>query len=307
METITLRRESGTLHYRFDCDIPPACVLRSGAVVRIETTDAASGQLRPGRIRPFDRTRVNPVTGPVYVEGASPGDMLRARVLSIDLPPEGYVWVRPGLGFRTNSVQDAVVRAVRVQVESASAVFRDAVTLPLDPHVGTMGVAPAAGSIESRWPGDHGGNMDCAALKPGAIAWFPVFCPGALLSAGDVHAAMGDGEVGGTGVEVEALVTLEINVVSAGHRLHGPVIETPEGVEVFGHGPTTDDAAEAAIRRGLRLVRALYSLSEEEAYMVISMACNLRFCQIALQRVGVTLQIPRQLANAAINDWPVSV
>ena len=300
----------GTAHVHFDFspDRPPAARVPSGARVVLATVDASSGQMRPERVgQTFDSTRVNGVTGPVAVEGARPGQLLAVHVERIRLPEHGHVWVRPGLGFRTG-LDQARVRRVKVEMEAGAALvgFGHEVRVPLRPHVGTLGVAPADGSVASKWPGPHGGNMDCTEVQEGSVVWLPVFAPGALFSAGDVHAAMGEGEVGGTGVEVEAELTVRLEL-AGGPGLAGPVVQTPRGFSLVADGDDLEEAAQAAVERGLKLVGGLWGLDRADAYMLLSMAADLRFGQVALPRVGVWLHLPAQLVGRDPRYWPPGV
>lgn len=312
------------VHYDFSPDRPPAAEVAPGDRVVFATVDASSGQIRPGRAneREFDATRVNGVTGPVRIQGAQVGQLLKVQIESIRVADTGHVWVRPGLGFRTD-VTGLKVHPVHVQHSgpqrggpqhadldrgsgSAEALFLGRFRFPLHPHVGTIGVAPACGSIESRWPGSHGGNLDCTQARPGSVVWLPVLAPGALLSLGDVHAAMGEGEVGGTGVEVEAEVTVRVGLAS-GARLSGPVVQTGDGWFLVGDGDSLEEAAAAAVNRGIQLLSGLFSLPREEAYMLLSMACDLRFSQVALRRAGVSLRVPRSIVKVTPQRWPSGV
>ena len=305
----TVTREPHNVHFDFDPRRAAAAEVDPGGIVRLQTVDAAAGQLRPGVTAPFDRARVNPVTGPVAVRGVRPGDLVRVQILDIELPDVGYMWVRPGLGFRLG-VEQPVALAValdRARGEGRLLGTRQGPAFPLHPHVGAVGVAPADGPVASRWPGDHGGNMDCASTVVGASVWLPAACAGGLVSLGDVHAAMGDGEVGGTGVEVDATVTVRLDAFPApagqAAPLRGPVVETAEGYELFGHGETVEEAAEMAMRRAHRLLCGQLGLTAAEGFMLLSAACHLRFCQVALARAGAAMRVSRRLVPVAPPGW----
>ncbi|NCP29731.1 MAG: hypothetical protein COY42_07245 [Armatimonadetes bacterium CG_4_10_14_0_8_um_filter_66_14] len=207
----------------------------------------------------------NPVTGPVRVAGAQPGDTIAVEIRTLD--PLGE-------GFFGNA--DARV-PVPIDAARGVAVFPGGIALPLSPHVGTIGVAPAGAPVSTHDAGDHGGNMDCKLLGPGCRVCFAVQVPGAGLGLGDVHAVMGDGEVGGQGVEVAAVATLLIR------KVEGLSVPRPCGLQhdrlfVVGWGDSMADAADMAEADMLSVVGPLLGMTPPTAHKLLGMAADLRVC-----------------------------
>lgn len=211
---------------------PPVLRVQPGDTVVFHTLDAIG----------FDRERVqrgeapNPQSGPVWVEGAEPGDALEVTIVRLT-PSREIGWTRYPLAANVVDPDRATLFPQRETAEWAIDVAAGTVrpldppaslaglTLPLDPMIGCFGVAPAEGeAISTSTPGPHGGNMDWRGFRPGTTVWFPVAAPGALLSAGDGHARQGDGEICGTGIEVSMEMELRV-----GLRKNWP-IRWPRGV-----------------------------------------------------------------------------
>lgn len=180
----------------------PAARVNSGDVIEFDTLDCFAGQLsRPeDKLDAVDWTHINPATGPVYIEGAEVGDTLKVTIEDIRFGPVGVMAAGGGMGEMAKAL--AEMRHTLMPIENGCITFSDKVKLPLRPMIGVIGVAPANGeAIPCGSPGFHGGNMDNTMVTIGSTIYFPVFAPGALLAMGDLHAAMGDGEICGTGVE----------------------------------------------------------------------------------------------------------
>ena len=276
-------------HSRWDRSLAPRLAIAPGDVVRMECVDSSGSQVRPGmtlaEFMNIDRMKIHALTGPVFVDGAEPGDVLQVDVL--DVLHQGWGWssTLSGLGFLKERFAEPYLFHWRLD-EEVSRSLAPAV-VPLRPFCGVMGVAQAQdGEFRTRPPGPFGGNMDVRELCTGATLYLPVFNHGALFSAGDAHAAQGDGEVCINGIECPADVTLRFRL----HKqtpLAGPLIESvtrtefasPEWIVVES---ATDAlaAARAATDRMVDLLMAHWGFSDLHAYLLCSVAMHLRLSQV---------------------------
>lgn len=289
----TIHREKN--HFGWNPSIPPAQTVGSGSVVEFETVDASGGQLSAGsgldEVAALDFSRVNPVTGPVFVEGAQPGDVLKVTILSFE--PSGWGWtaIIPGFGLLADRFKEPALHIWEYDPKALTPVeFRPGIRVPLKPFPGTIGVAPGE-------PGEHsvvnprrvGGNMDTRDIGVGTVLYLPVETPGALFSMGDAHAVQGDGEVCGTAIESPMKVTVRLEV-EKGMSLKYPRFTTPgpvtrhfdeKGYEVTtGIGPDLMEAARDAVSGMVDLLFRERGLSPEEAYMLSSVCGDLRISEI---------------------------
>ena len=263
----------------FSGDAEPALSVRAGTGMRLETADCFDDQVQAQGdvLDGIDWDRVNPATGPVYVEGAHPGDVLSVRIESVDIGDHGVMAVAPGFGVLGEEFPEQLHRIVRI--EDGTARIADGIAVPLRPMIGVIGVAPAGAPVSTASPGAHGGNIDTRLIGAGAVVYLPVAHEGALFAAGDLHAAMGDGEICGTGVEVSGSIALRFDVRSD-LRIDEPVLETRDLVVTIASAETLDDAAEHATRHMAALLTERLGLSLEVATMLMSAGGDLQVSQI---------------------------
>jgi acetamidase/formamidase len=286
----------GTDHLQrvWDHDAEPALEVESGATVELRTADASGGQLHAsstvGDVLAMDMGNVNPVTGPVYVKGARPGDTLRIEILELKPDDWGWTAIFPEFGLLADEFAEAWLNISAVDARTNDVRFNEHVTLPLQPFPGTIGVAP-------REPGAHpilpptrwGGNMDIRHLTPGATLLLPVGVDGALFSVGDTHAAMGDGEVCGTAVESAMTISVRLTTVKD-RPIELPQLRLPRGhvaaAEQSSYHVCTGidadltEAARQATRATIEHIRDTYDLDRETAYAVASVAADLRIHEL---------------------------
>jgi amidase len=272
---------------RFGPDQPPMARATPGERLILETQDAQAGTVRTQAdalniVLPIDRA--NPVTGPVYVIGAQPGDTLAVRILEIRLGPQGLCRVRPGRGVLGDKVRAPAANLIPIQNDCV--VFSDRIRFPIRPMVGTIGTAPAGRSVASYHPGPHGGNLDMNAAAEGATVYLPVAVPGALFALGDVHASMGDGELTGGGIDITADVVVQLDLY---HDLgwNHPVIETARTWCTCASAPTLAGAIRLATDDMVSLLSARLGMTYEESFILIGAAGDVRLGQAA--RVGVDM------------------
>lgn len=287
-------------HHHFGWDNANAPVLRlaPGDTVEFETVDASGGQLSPGStvadVAKLDFGKVNPVTGPVHIDGAEPGDVLKVTIESF--VPSGWGWTAliPGFGLLTDQFPDPALNIWKYDaVGLAPAAYGPGGRVPLKPFCGTIGLAPAEAGTHSIVPPRRvGGNMDIRDLAAGTELYLPVEVAGALFSVGDTHAAQGDGEVCGTAIESPMNVTLSFDLVK-GADLAFPRFETPgpvtrhlDGKGYFvttGIGPDLMENARAAVMRMVDDISAAQGISAAEAYMLCSVCADLRISEVVDQ------------------------
>ncbi|MFA9445921.1 acetamidase/formamidase family protein [Egicoccus sp. AB-alg6-2] len=284
----TLHHRDG--HHGWDRSLLPRSEIAPGDVVEMVLADCFGGQLGPDAV-PADVTALdlalaNPLTGPVFVHGVEPGDVLAVEILDLEPGGTGWTAVIPGFGLLADVFPHPHV--VVSQIADGVVRFGDVARLPARPFLGTIGVAPAADGPHSVIPPRNvGGNLDCRDIGVGATLLLPVEVPGALLSVGDPHAAQGDGEVCGTAVETTARVRLRVGV-RRGPRLAAPQIESPAGTSsaagrrlmTTGVGPDLYAGGREATLAMVERLGADHGLAPSDAYALCSVAAHLRILEV---------------------------
>jgi acetamidase/formamidase len=282
-------------HYGWDRSIAPVLKVTPGSVVEIEAVDAGGGQISADStledVKNIDFERVNPVTGPVFVDGAEPGDALKVTIMSLKSSGWGWSAVIPGFGLLADQFDEPALYIWEYDAQTlAPASYLKGARVPLKPFPGTIGVAPAPSGAHSVVnPRPVGGNMDTRDLSAGSVLYLPVEVPGALFSLGDAHAAQGDGEVCGTAIESPMQVTVKLEV-EKGMQLRFPRFSTPgpvtrhlddKGYEVTtGIGPDLMESARAAVSDMVDMLAARHGYTRAEAYMLCSVCADLRISEI---------------------------
>ncbi len=256
----------------------PAAVVRPGESFVLETCDCFGDQVQSSEadIGGVDWTRINPATGPVFVEGAEPGDVLEVAVEKVEVARRGVMAVSGDFGVLRDHFEGIAFEMVTL--DDGHALVAGA-RVPVRPMIGVIGVAPAGEAVPCGSPGPHGGNMDTRLIGEGATLFLPVSVPGALLAAGDLHAAMGDGEICGTGVEVAGSIRLRA-AVRRDLRLANPVVRTDEVIATIASAVALDDAADTATRDMADLLMGRLGMSAAAAAMLMSAAGQLQVSQV---------------------------
>lgn len=280
--------------YEFSPEIPWEYKIKAGETVCFETYDCFANMLIPESAVYEDRKGCpgNPVSGPLYIEGACPGDLLKIKIEKIQTGPVGIVIVGPKSGCMRNEFPERRIR--RIPVRDGRAWFRKDVSFPLRPMIGTIGVAPAAGSVPSITPMNHGGNMDCTRIGEETCLYLPVFVKGALLSMGDVHGRMGDGEVEDCGLEIEADVTVTVDVVK-NPGISWPVAETDEFWIAVASAETVEEAWQQADRQMFEFLTVQAGMDKYEAGMLLTLAGDLVICQTVNPLKTVRMEFPKEI------------
>ncbi len=289
---VRLSKEHRT--YTFSPDNPPALRVTPGTTILFETLDALDGQIHSDAdpATNVDLGHVNAATGPVYVEGAQPGDTLVAEILDIRVANWGAALIIPGFGFLQDTITGPYTKVFYTSPDGTVA-YGSRMRLPLKPMVGTIGVAPLE-PITTLSSGAHGGNLDTTDIRAGCKVYLPVFVEGALFGVGDVHATMGDGEVCGTGIESEAEVTIRLDLRKDLH-IERPRLENERELMTLASGETLDVAIRTALLDMVRWLQQLHGLTPEEAYVLISLAGDVRIGQIVDPAVTVRVAVPKEV------------
>lgn len=296
---MTRRVIEGSVVYHFSPDMEPVWRVDPGEPVTVRCPDGMRGRIRTERDHyvKVDPDRVNDAVGPIHVNGALPGDALAVHIEDVRVPADqGYVLLIPGFGLLQDRVAEPRTKICRIS--EAGVHFGDLV-LPQRPCIGTIGVAPAEGRVSTLYPGDHGGNMDTTEVAAGSTLYLPVSAPGGLLAMGDGKAVMGDGEVCGTGVGVPLEIDLACEVVS-GAGLRRPVLETPTHWQTIGSAPDLEGAVRLATEDMVELLERSQGLSFEDAYMLCSLAGDLRISQVVDPWMTARMCVPRELVRGSL-------
>ena len=298
-----MRIPSSSFHNVWDNAIPPVVTVEPGETVELEVQNASGGQITTGStvddVTGMDFSRVNPVTGPISVVSAEPGDALVIDVLDIAVDDWGWTANIPGFGLLAAEFPEARLEFSQI----AGGVVRafGGIEIASVPMIGTIGM-PAAepGALPMVPPHRHGGNLDIRDVAVGTRLRLPVAVAGGLLSIGDTHAAMGDGEVCGTGVETGSVVTVRVSVEkgaappAAVLETDGRTVRTGPQLIATGVGPDLWEAARDATRSAIDLVVARTGLSAVDAYLLLSVAGDLHVSEIVdLPNVVVSLHLAR--------------
>lgn len=279
-------------HFGWDNALPPALEVDPGSTAEFEIVDASGGQLErssdASAVAAFDFEHLNPVTGPVFVKGAKPGDVLEVEILDFGSLDWGWTAIIPGFGLLADEFPEARLKIWDLSANRAE--FAHGIEIPIKPFPGTIGVAlPEPGNHSIVPPRRNGGNMDIRHLTRGARLFLPVWVEGALFSVGDTHAAQGDGEVCGTAIEVPTTITLRFqlhqgnSIAEPRYILPGP--PTPEAdakgyYVTTGFAPDLLEAARKATHYQVEHIQDEYGLSRDDAYMLASVAVDLSISEV---------------------------
>jgi acetamidase/formamidase len=283
-----------TWHLAWDSTVPPVLVVGSGETVTFDVLDASCGQITADStlddLLALDFSRVDQVAGPIAVAGAEPGDTLEIELLDVVPADWGWTAAIPDFGLLADEFPGGALRVTRLG--DGTAEFLPGVRIPLAPFCGVLGVAPTGPAQSTIPPTDTGGNMDTRHLTVGSRLWLPVQVPGALFSLGDGHAAQGDGEVCGTAIETPVRVSVrltirrDVTVTAPEFETAGPLgasTNTAGWLATDGVGPDLFQAARDAVRRMIDRLGARHGLGAADAYMLVSVAGDLRISEVVDQ------------------------
>jgi len=279
------------LIYNMSATHKPVLSVPSGSTLLFETCDCFEDQITSEQtpFQALDWTRINPATGPVFIEGADPGDMLEVKIDKIVIRDHGVMVTGPDMGVLGDELTENSIRIIPIRQDKAF--FTENVELPLNPMIGVIGTAPASEAISCGTPGNHGGNMDCKVIGEGATLYLPVNVPGGLLALGDLHAAMGDGEVSVCGVEVSGEVTLSVTVIK-GKQWQLPFLKNSKAIYMIASEKSLDEATIRATKNMVHFLVNECALNNYDAITLLSIAGNIQICQIVDPLKTVRMELP---------------
>ena len=286
------------LFFAFEPKLNPAIQVQQGEEVLLETHDCFEGQIQKPQdlVDKLDWNHVNPATGPVYIQGAKPGDVLRVDLLEVKVGTQASMVTIPGEGALGDAITE--METAILKLEDDHLLFKDKIRIPKKPMIGVIGVAPAEGSVPNGTPGPHGGNLDCTLMCEGNSAYFTVGVEGALFGAGDFHAAMGDGEIVVCGAEIAGELHFKAEVVDRLKGLPTPFVQTPDVVATIYSAATADESANGAIHRMAQFLTDFVNIPLNDAGMLMSLVGELKFCQVVDPLKTVRFEFPKWVLAA---------
>ncbi len=291
MKTITKDK----IRFGFDASFEPVLTIDPGETVCFETQDCYAEQIDHDKkeFSLLDMKRNNPVTGPLYVNGAVPGDVLKIEILDIIPEDHGVMCVRLNCGVY--EVEGCHCR--KFPIKDGVIYFDEGIRIPVRPMIGVIGTCPAE-PCDTQSPGPHGGNLDINELGIGSTIYLPVSVPGALLAIGDCHAVQGDGETAICAMEISAKVIVKVNVIKEGSDIPAPFIETKDAIYTTHGDESLDIASVTAARKMHRYLIQKTDLTDAQASMLLSLAGNLRISQVVNPRKGCVMEFPKKYFKA---------
>ena len=302
----TIKPDLGDLPYVIGPYKEPIASVRAGETFRVETLDAFGDRVDSPDVdlaKVVQVPYVNPCTGPIYVEGAEPGDTLTVRVDDIALPRDYAVSaIIPDFGGVCGTVLTRVLNApleqrLLLHPITAEGIIHDPSLnippIPIEAFYGTIGTAPAVEAISTLSAGFHGGNLDAADVCPGNVVMLPVQVPGALLFIGDGHAAQGDAEICGVAAETPTVGTLTVDVVKR-RAIPTPRIENDEFIMSVGSARPLEDAARVAFYDLVTWVEADYGVDRFAAYQLASQVAKVRLANVVDVLYSIVAKFPKR-------------
>ncbi len=274
----------------------PAAKARSGETVCFETLDCFGCQITSAAqlLNGIDWSNINPATGPLFVEDALPGDVLKVEILKLRLADYGVMTDAPREGVIGKVLEEESTKII--PIARGMAIFNEKLAFPICPMIGVIGTAPTQTEIDTGTPGEHGGNMDCKKIGAGSVLYLPVLVEGALLAMGDLHALMGDGEVVVCGIEAAGSVTVRVTVLK-NCGLPTPFLVTPKESMAIYSSETLEEAGVGATLRMREFLIREAGMEEHDAGMVLSVAGNLRICQVVDPKMTCRMELTRYVTD----------
>lgn len=284
--------EKDNVVYSFAAAHKPVAELSPGEILVVETADSFDGQIQEAGQDPkgLDWTRVSPATGPFYIKGAEPGDALEVEIIEIKTDQAGVAVQQPGTGV-LNHIKEPAIKLF--QIGPGSLLLSEGLSVPCQPWVSIIGVAPTQGEALNSHAGIHGGKLWCREVSPGSKIILPVFHAGANFALGDVLVLAGDGALSGSGIGAGATVKFKIEIIK-GMKVSGPQVTTGAGVYFLATDSSLEKAIQAACRAGVEHICRTTGLAPAEAYFVAGAMGQLGFCR-ALSPYIVKFFVPSLL------------
>lgn len=286
-----LKLSKSNVIYSMSSKNPPVASIRPGEQMVFETNDCYNNQIKDESTlwNMIEKKDTNPATGPLYVEEAEVGDILKISIVDIKIEDSGVMTSRPGVGVLGEFFNEYKTKII--PIENNMAIFNDKIEIPVNPMIGVIGTAPQKGAIETVTPGAHGGNLDCTKIIKGSTLYLPVFHDGGLISIGDLHAIMADGEIVICGLEIGGETTVKIDVIK-NKSLPLPMVVDEKTLSIIFSAKTLDQAAETVTKLAHAFLIDHLGMENHEAGQILSLVGNLRICQIVSNLRTARMEIP---------------
>lgn len=282
--------------YEFTSEMDAIATVEAGSSVTFETINSVEDAVHSeDDVVSSVPDEVNGATGPLAIDGAEPGDVLAVTIEDITITEDiGRVLVMDGFGLQQDEDWVDAPRTRITNVDKEEATFGD-ISIPLEPVIGTIGVAPATGEYSTLTPHDHGGNLDTTDITTGTTVYFPVFQKGGLLAMGDSKAVMADGEMCGTGAEIGTEIETTVNLISnPSVELARPLLETADAWKTLASAETLEEACELANSDLVELLSHAHGFDQTDAYMFSSLVGGLEISQVVDPLVTVRNAVPKR-------------
>jgi len=273
MATYTIKKEQKT--FAFEPTNPPVLEIVSGETVTFETGDVAYERLSKGEaVDAIGLENFNAITGPVFVQGAESGDALKIEIIDVQVTRAWSVWL-PDFGGLGKYTKETRVR--QIELKDGRAYITSSMSVPIKAMIGCIGVAPKEGKASTFMPAyPHGGNMDLREMSAGTTLYLPVQVPGALLSMGDLHAAMGTAEPTWVSLEAAGSATLKVSL-EKGMKLNYPRLRVGTNTLVLGMSDDLEKAHQIALDEAFALLTYEWGMDSFDAYAYASACVAMRF------------------------------
>jgi len=271
----------------------PAAYCNDGDTVAFHTRDCYDDSVISEKSDPLARKFANPATGPLFVQGAEPGDLLKIEILKIELAPTAVMRTSVTDGGLTGIIQEREVKIFAIDRDKIR--FDQHLVLKTDPMIGVIGTTPKDGDqVATDTPREHGGNMDCRLIQSGSTLYLPVHTSGALLAMGDLHALMADGEVLICGMETRGKVTVRVSVLKQ-TSLPTPFLHAGSDVMTIQSAETLDAAARLASEKLHEFIMKSCKLKINQTGMLMSLLAHMTICQVVDPLKTVRMSFPLQV------------
>ncbi|RKD33479.1 acetamidase [Thermohalobacter berrensis] len=270
----------------------PVETIKSGEKVVFKTYDCFSNSIQKEEqlFSSVGWDLINPATGPLYIEDAKPGDVLKVEVLDIKVDEKGVMTTAPNHGVLGDIIPEEKTKII--SIENGKAIFNDKIRISIKPMIGVIGTAPKEDEIPTGTPGEHGGNMDCKRIVKGSTLYLPVNVKGGLLAMGDLHGVMGDGEVVICGLEISGEVTIKVTVLK---DVNYPLPMLIEGSDIMtiASAETLDEAGNLATKNMHKFLNEEVGIDLHEAGMLLSLLGDLKVCQVVDPLKTARMELPK--------------
>ncbi|WP_085524505.1 acetamidase/formamidase family protein [Tuberibacillus sp. Marseille-P3662] len=282
----------GSYIYEFSSANKPINSVKLNETFSIKTLDCYGGQLKSeSDLRAdFPNLKINPATGPIYIENIEKGDTISIDIKRIELNDQGVMATGPDTGILGDYITESQTKIL--PITDGCALLNNQIKIPINKMIGVIGVAPEDHAIPCSTPDIHGGNMDTKDITEGSTLHLPVFHEGGLLALGDLHAAMGDGELDGTGIEIGGEVTLQIKK-NDNFKLKTPIVETDTHFMVIASAEAFNDAVRQGMLNAISLLQHKHQIAFADAYRLLSAKGDLRISQLVNPKVTVRMALPK--------------